>query len=333
MLHLYGNWIDSWDRRLAAQDTARLELPFEWGLEWLDPNEAANTDPGQALSEFAQRATADSTSFFDYERPADFRERDGRLTFTSPLESPYPENNKVHATYFPVESKRAVVVLPQWNADPQGHMGLCRLMNRFGLSALRMSKAYHDQRRPAGHARAEFHVSGNLGRTIQATRQSIVDARCCVDWLAGQGYSRIGIVGTSLGSCVAFITAAHESRLNAGVFNHVSANFGDVVWTGTATEHVRKSLERRVSQEDLRDYWAVISPVTFARRLQLREFRSLVIWARRDTVFRPEFTREFIRQFQATKVLSLPCGHYTIGEFPFKWIDGLAICRFLANQL
>ena len=30
--------------------------------------------------------------------------------------------------------RRAVVVLPQWNADAEGHVGLCRLLNRFGIS-------------------------------------------------------------------------------------------------------------------------------------------------------------------------------------------------------
>ena len=76
-----------------------------------------------------------------------------------------------------------------------------------------------------------------------------------------------------------------------------------------------------------------LDPATFARKLQSRDFESLVIWARRDTVFRPELTREFIRTYRASKVLSLPCGHYTVGEFPFKWIDGLSICRFLGNRL
>lgn len=333
MLRLYGKWIDSWDRRLAADDANRRELPFEWGLDWIGAEPAATGDPGRALAEFSRRVTANSPAFFDFECPDDFRLDDGRLTFSSPLRTPYPENNTVHASYFPAGGDRAVVVLPQWNAAEGGHMGLCRLMNRFGLSALRMSKAYHDRRMPEGHKRAEFHVSGNIGRTIAATRQSVMDARCCVAWLARQGYRRIGIAGTSLGSCVAFIAAAHEPLLRAGVFNHVSTYFGDVVWTGTATRHIRKSLEGRVGRDELREFWAMISPATFAERLGAREFRSLVIWARRDTVFRPEFSQEFVRRYPATKVLGLPCGHYTVGEFPFKWIDGLAICRFLANQL
>jgi len=85
-------------------------------------------------------------------------------------------------------------------------VGLAKLLNRFGISALRMTMAYHAERKPAELERAEYHVSSNIGRTIHASRQSVIDARACLDWLEQQGYSRVGILGTSLGSCIAFIT-------------------------------------------------------------------------------------------------------------------------------
>ena len=45
-------------------------------------------------------------------------------------------------------SRAAVLVLPQWNADSGGHVGLCRLLTWNGMSALRLSLPYHDQRMP-----------------------------------------------------------------------------------------------------------------------------------------------------------------------------------------
>ena len=83
----------------------------------------------------------------------------------------------------------------------------------FGVSALRMTMAYHAERMPADLQRADHHVSSNIGRTIHASRQSIIDVRACLDWLNQQGYERVGILGTSLGSCVAFIAAAHDARV------------------------------------------------------------------------------------------------------------------------
>ena len=33
------------------------------------------------------------------------------------------------------------------------------------------------------------------------------------------------------------------------------------------------------------------------------------------------------------RVVVLPCGHYTMGEAPFKFIDGYHICSFLKKWL
>ena len=40
--------------------------------------------------------------------------------------------------------------------------------------------------------------------------KGIIDIRSCLDWLQQRGYTRLGLVGTSLGSCYAFIAAAHD---------------------------------------------------------------------------------------------------------------------------
>ena len=225
-----------------------------------------------------------SEVFFGYERPTDFRleERhpmlfptnvrpetlaqdaeiaragrrgqDGKaqfLRFTSPERTPYPENDLVNARWYPAPAhkdpkrpKQAIVVLPQWNADAFSHNALCRIFNRFGVSALRLSKPYHDIRRPSELERSDYAVSANIGRTISACRQAVVDIRCCVDWLEEQGYEHFGVLGTSLGSCYAFLASAHDKRIRVNAFNHASTAFGDVVWAGQSTRHVRAGAGR-----------------------------------------------------------------------------------------
>src|SRR5262249_57363015 len=96
------------------------------------------------------------------------------------------------------ESRAAVLVLPQWNSDPGGHVGLCRLLAWNGITALRLSLPYHDQRMPQELHRADYIVSANVARTVQVCRQAVLDARRAVAWLAMHGYDRIGILRTSL---------------------------------------------------------------------------------------------------------------------------------------
>jgi Prolyl oligopeptidase family len=338
MRQFYSRWISGWEYKLATRDSNRVVRQFEWGLDWLGLPPANGSSP-EAMREYVRSAVGDSSAFFAYRTPQDYALEDGHLRFSSPIQTRYPENNVVHAAFFPAgrQRDRAVVVLPQWNADENGHAGLCRLLNRFGITALRMSLAYHDRRMPAELERADYHVSSNVGRTIHASRQSVVDARACVDWLVAQGYRRIGILGTSLGSCIAFITAAHEPRISTGVFNHVSLYFSDVVWTGLSTGHIRQGFSDHITQDQLREYWAPISPASYLDRLAGRDLKSLLIWARHDSTFLPVFSRQVLENFRqrqlSHEVFTLPCGHYTTGQFPFNILDGMVMCRFLYRNL
>ncbi len=342
-MNLYARWMDSWETRLANLDQNRTPLPFDWGLDWLGlAQEVDDRRSAEALERFGRDRIATSEEFFARTllEPSAFSLCRSTLSFPSPLVTPYPENNTVWAEYFPAAKakRRAVLVLPQWNSDEASHLGLCRLLQRLGISALRMSKAYHHRRKPAETRRADYHVSANLGRTIHATRQSVVDARTCLDWLESRGYSDLAILGTSLGSCVALLTAAHDRRIKAAVFNHVSMNFSDVVWTGLSCRHIRKTLELRVTQEQMRAFWRVVSPSAYLHRLSGRDsLESMLIWAGYDTTFRPEFTRQALDGFVAERIphrtFYLPCGHYTTAKAPFVWLDGFAMSRFLLEAL
>src|SRR5690606_20997295 len=110
----------------------------------------------------------------------------------------------------------------------EGHIGLARLLARMGISALRISLPYHDSRMPPHLTRADYIVSSNIARTVQVCRQAVLDARRAIDWLSQQGFERIGILGTSLGSCLSMLTTAHEPRIHAQALNHVSPYFADV---------------------------------------------------------------------------------------------------------
>jgi dienelactone hydrolase len=260
----------------------------------------------------------------------------GTLTFPSAFVTPHVENNLVHARLFPARDKRrAVVVMPQWNADADGHIGLSRLLARFGITALRLSKPYHDARMPPELTRADYIVSANVVRTVQVCRQAVLDARRALWWLRDQGYERLGLLGTSLGSCLSMLTAAHEPLVRAQALNHVSPFFADVVWRGIATSHVRVGLEGQIDLDTLRDLWRPISPWSYLERA--RSKRTLLVYAKYDSTFPVDLSRKLVDEFRRrdipTEVAVLPCGHYTTGEAPFKYLDAYYLTRFLRRNL
>lgn len=368
MRQRYAKWMYDWEHRLTSVDQNRIVRPLEWGVEWTQHWPCKNgyaprhvpDDPEKYLQEYNQRIVADSDTYFSYPVPTDFRlerrevevfstraapelhlERKVKgtysefLRFTSPVPTPYPENNLVNARWFPKEGNRAIVLLPHWNSDALNYTGLCRALNWLGFAVLRLSLPYHDIRRPAEIRRADYAVSANIGRTLDATRQGVIDIRCCLDWLQQQGYTQLGILGTSLGSCYAFIAAAHDPRIRVAAFNHASTYFGDVVWQGQSTRHIREGLESKLDMERLRALWMAISPISYFRQFARWPRKSLVIYATYDLTFPPELSREVITEFARHgidhKAVALPCGHYSIGETPFKYIDAWKLGSFLRS--
>jgi hypothetical protein len=265
------------------------------------------------------------------------------LRFTSPVRSRYPENDIVNARWYPAapqrqkgKPKQAIIVMPQWNADAFSHNALCTLFNRFGISALRLSKPYHDIRRPAELERSDYAVSSNIGRTTEACRQAVVDIRSCIDWLESEGYEQFGVLGTSLGSAYAFIAAAFDPRLQVCAFNHASTWFGDVVWTGQSTRHIRAAFEEAGLTQDLvRQIFTGVSPMAHMERFAANPRQVLVVHATYDLTFLREFSLDVLTNFDRHKVdyvsKVLPCGHYTTGETPYKYMDGWYLGSFVYN--
>jgi hypothetical protein len=268
------------------------------------------------------------------------------LRFTSAERTPYPENDLVNARWYPAPAhkdpnrpKQAIVVMPQWNADAFSHNSLCTIFNKMGISALRLSKPYHDIRRPVELERSDFAVSANIGRTLSACRQAVVDIRCCLDWLEEQGYEHFGVLGTSLGSCYAFLASAHDRRLRVNAFNHASTAFGDVVWAGQSTRHVKQALsEAGLTQDRIRALWAAASPCSFYPKLMRPEVdgpnkKVLLVYANYDLTFPLEYSLQVVEAFKRIGLnfepRILPCGHYTTGETPYKFIDGWYMGSFV----
>ena len=338
----------AWERYLAAISKDRKVRPFEWGLDWLSPNGVDSSAAAAHVDRWIAGVMTDTGGFFtapptrDYEfsAAADAHSREGgTLRFPSAYTTPHAENNIVHARWFPARSTsgppRAVVVLPQWNSDRGGHIGLSRLLARFGISALRLSLPYHDDRMPPELTRADYIVSSNIVRTVQVCRQAVLDAKRAIDWLVLQGYERIGILGTSLGSCLAMLTTAHEPRIRAQALNHVSPWFADVVWRGLSTRHVREGLDGHVELPRLRDLWRPISPLSYLD--QVRHAQTLLVYARYDLTFPVDLSRTLVDAFRERglphEVSVLPCGHYSTGMPPFKFMDGYLLTRFLRRNL
>jgi dienelactone hydrolase len=331
------------ERAHHERDNNRLVRPFDWGLSFI-ADHVNGDDPREVIRKYSSAAMANSEEFFTLPQISDYKLAGDQLTWTSAIHTPSAENNIARARYFPAQPKKsthkrsAVLVLPQWNAQPQSHVEACRIFNGLGIAALRLTLPYHEQSRPLDLERADYLVSTNVGRTIQSMRQAVLDTRAAVRWLKQEGYERVGILGTSVGSCIAFLAFAHDRDLDAGTFNHVSGYVADVVWRGLSTRHLREGFADHLTVDELREFWSPISPVPFIKRLpQLGKRPMRFISARYDLTFPEDLSQQVIAEAKRHQipldVVWLPCGHDTLAEMPWRAIDARKIATFFRKHL
>lgn len=336
------NWFEQrirrYEHRRWTTDDNRRVRSFDWGLEYVGAS-PDHPDPESYFREYAQNAIENSAAWYATTPAKDYR-LDARniLTFTSSMESPWPENNIVHAQLFPGKpGGPAILVLPNWNAKWNGQRGLCEWIQRLGFTALKMSMPYHDRRMAAGHERADQICGPNIGLTLQANRQAVQDARRCLRWLEQRGHSSLGILGTSLGSSVGYIAFVHDRAVRAGGFFHVSTYYADVVSQGMTTTHVWAGLKDHVTVDELRDYWSPISPMPYVERGMGAGRNSFLVYGKYDPTMLPELTHQMLdslrRHGAAPRTLGLPCGHYSLELAPFSYIAGYRMLSFFRSAL
>jgi hypothetical protein len=65
--------------------------------------------------------------------------------------------------------------------------------------------------------------------------------------------------------------------------------------------------------------------------------RTLLVYARYDLTFPVDLSRMLVEEFRRRalphRVAALPCGHYSTGLAPFKFVDGYVLTRFLMKHL
>ena len=349
------------ERYFAMLNDNRVVQPFDWGTEFV-LDDVSGDDPREALGRHSREVIENSDEYFaapdgiefdlesrlfpstasmnagELKKPVVQREIPV-LTWQSAIHTSSAENNTAVAAYFPHENKRAaVVILPHWNAKAGTYFDLAGYFNKVGLSALRLTLPYHEDRMPPELERADHLVAPNVGRSLQSIRQAVSDTRAAVSWLKQEGYEKVGIVGTSIGSCVAFLAFVHDLAIDAAVFNHVSGYMADVVWQGLSTYHVRQSFGDNITLDELREYWMPVSPMAYMQRLATQPPRpQRYIYTKYDLSFPVDLSIDTMKALRRHNIphseVALPCGHYTLGEKPWVWMAGYKIISYLHKHL
>ena len=120
------------------------------------------------------------------------------LRFTSPVRTRYPENDQVNARWYPAPEKHpqaaeaghhrhAAVERRRLQPQPRSApSSIASASPRCGFPCPTTTFAA-----PPSWSAPTTQSSANIGRTIAACRQAVVDIRSCLDWLEAQGYDAV----------------------------------------------------------------------------------------------------------------------------------------------
>lgn len=238
------------------------------------------------------------------------------LRFPSPIVTPDPENNTVHAEYFQPNKpgrRPAVIVLHILGADFALSRYLAARLADRGVAALFVKLPYYGERRPA-EGRKRF-LSENIERSMTSMRQGVCDVRRAAAWLASRPEvdpEKLGVTGISLGGIVAATSAAVDPTLNRAALLLAGGGLADILWDLPEPE-ARRYRELWIAsgrtRADLETLTAPYDPLTYAGRLKGK--RVLMMAGNVDEVIPPKSARALWEAAGRPPIVWFDCGHYS----------------------
>ena len=243
-----------------------------------------------------------------------------KLRFPSPIETPDPLNNTVHAEYFQprgVGRRPAVVVLHILGADfALSRYYAARLADK-GVAALFLKLPYYGERRPSG-GNQRF-LSTDIGRSTLSMRQGVLDVRRAAAWLASRPEvdpGKLGVTGISLGGITSALAAAVDPALNRGVFLLAGGGLDEILWEmdePDARRYRQQWLASSRTQSDLKALTKPLDPLTYADRLVGK--RIMMMAANVDEVVPPSAARALWEAAGKPPIRWFDCGHYSAAGY------------------
>jgi dienelactone hydrolase len=236
-----------------------------------------------------------------------------RVRFPSPVKTPVPENNTVHAEYYRPAGKGpfpAVIVLDVTAGNQLLSRHISAFLAHHQVAALFVQMAYYGPRRPEG-SRLRM-LSTNIPRTIAAITQTVLDLRVAAAWLASRpevDAARLGVTGTSLGSFVSALAGEMEPRLARVCVLLGGGGFVDgYAGHPQAAPWIKLFQGLGVSKEKMKRVIAPVDPLTCAANLKKRKL--LILAASRDEIVPPSMARMLWEASGKQAIRWYEAGHY-----------------------
>ena len=234
------------------------------------------------------------------------------VKFPSPVQTKHAENDIVHGLYFKAAGKRdfaTVILLHGWgrsNLWKEKKIAIGLAKNNINCFILKLP--YHFERTPEDTWSGEYAITGDILRTVEGTRQLVIEVRTVSTWLRRQ-VEKVVISGISLGGMMAHLAMAAES-FDAGITILAGGNNAGIIWEGIATRSVKDDLiNAGFTREQTSHIYQIINPCIVAKHNKTKNL--LMINGLYDEVIPGRFTMELWEALGRPRIKWYPCAHVT----------------------
>jgi dienelactone hydrolase len=246
------------------------------------------------------------------------------LTFPSPVVTELKENNTVHAEYYRPHGKGpfpAVIVLDILGGNETVSRTLAVHLAQHRIAALFVFMPYYGPRRtPGSNVRL---LMPDIDHSLGAVRQTVLDLRAATAWLEARlevDGKRLGILGTSLGSFMATLTAEMEPKLARVAALLGGGGIVDAYYDHPQGAKIRKLYESLGgSKEKLAKAIAPADPLTCAANLKTH--KVLMICGKRDEIVPPKMATALWKASGQQEIVWYDCGHYSAAFYLLAGLD------------
>jgi hypothetical protein len=294
------------------------------------------------------------------------RKEQGMLTFPSAISSPIAANNTAYALVYPAVAKKAVVILPNLRAEEGAFSRLAGLLGRFGYTCIEAVHPYHGRRHDPNDTAmvpGERFFSSNVHETLWSFSQGISDILALYLFLMREGYTRIGVIGTSIGSTLTIMSLANaedyraylgrrnpdmvrnvpDGICRAAVLNLSGGLLSDFIVDADNIEasYVRKGLieDLGLTGPDIEHIWPEADPLRFVQNitmpvLSVKTRQDPVLLYRYSSMQREFFAKNAVGGRNFTEFyIPVPAGHYSATYFLPKMFLGIADLLFILRHV
>jgi hypothetical protein len=215
-------------------------------VQWRLPD---RTNPAGELANYVEQCrTLSRRQYYAREPITELKIEGGLLSWSSPIESGFVENNIARARIFLSSrgwSAPAVFLLHAlMSASDFGYQRIAGRFNQNGWNAILVQLPFHYSRVPVGYVNGALALTSELIRNAETVRQAVIEIRQLLELFRTRGADRFGLIATSYGGWIGSILLSPEGDFEFAALLQPLVDIEESIWNSPAALVIRSRLRR-----------------------------------------------------------------------------------------